>query len=129
MFVTYHLNFSCHGIIRKQYADKGDWKDWDSKDDKNPKSGTGTVIEVPDGATLVLNLAGFVPKTTSGVDMVMRKIGIAGCVAPRVCSKAGTDKDGNKQQDQHYAWESREYLRNWLLGKKVSITFFLRNLY
>ena len=108
----------------KKSKSKKDWKednkDW-GDDDAYPKQGFGTVIEVPDGATLVLNTA----TSTGKKSFVERKLCIAGCMAPRLCTKLARNDEGQKLGDQHFAWESREYLRNWLLGKKVSIFLVL----
>jgi len=86
------------------------------KEAEVPAQGAGTVFEVRSGDTIVV-CTGTLP---SG-ELNLRQITLAGVQAPRL----GLKTTSVNSADENWAWESKEFLRTWLLNKQVSFGLFV----
>jgi len=112
--------------------DQNQWsKGKDSKDQKPAKKGSSQVREqgrgivkaVPSGDTIVVL---HMDKAHQGPP-VERQITISSIQAPFLRRRGGADKDKKGQQDEPFAWASRDYLRKKLIGKQVQYTVDFKN--
>lgn len=108
----------------------------DSKDQKQPQAnkpkgsdfvreqGRGIVKAVPSGDTIIVL---HMDKAHQGLP-IERQITISSIQAPFLRRRGGNaDKDKKNQQDEAFAWASRDYLRKKVVGKQVQYTIDFKN--
>ena len=76
---------------------------------KQPIQGGGTVYQVLSGDTIEVCLG------TRQDRMILRRLTLAGVQAPRM----GLKTSNMNTADEPFSWDSREFLRKWLLNKQV----------